>query len=70
MDFDLELFDFGVDVGKGAGWDVLVEVPGEWDFVADFGGVVVDPCVGDVWEHFDFRVGVNRGAVCGVGESC
>ena len=68
MDFGFELFDFGVDLGEGSGWDVSVEVAGEGDFVADLGLVVVDPGVGYVGVDFGGEVVVDGGAVLGGGE--
>jgi hypothetical protein len=56
-------FDLGVDLGEGSGWDVLVEVAGEGDLVAELGLVVVDPGVGHVGVDLGFDVVVDGAAV-------
>lgn len=63
LDLCFQLFDLGVDLFEGAGWDVFVEVAGEGDLVAGLGLVVVDPGVRDVGVDLGGEVVVNGGAV-------
>ena len=68
MDLGFELLDLGVDLGEGAGWDVLVEVAGERDLVADLGLGVVDPGVVDVGVDLGLEVVLDGVDVLAAGE--
>ena len=63
MDPGFEGFDLGVDLGEGAGWDVLVEVAGEGDLVADLGLGVVHPGVGNIRQHLFGHVVLDGASV-------
>ena len=54
------LLEVGVDLRERPGRDVLVEVPGERDLVADLGLLVVDPGVGDMREDLGLEVRLDR----------
>ena len=59
LNLPLRLPDLGLDLGQRTQGSVAIEVPGEWNLVADLRLLLVDPSVRDVRQNLPLEVDVD-----------